>query len=82
MAASRDDRECGLSIPDRMAVMFTTRARAKKWFRRNFSNRIQRTGKTTVYVSHSSNLVCVRYYEFKFVNPHHPDFDRTNPEWD
>lgn len=63
--------------------MHTTRAKAKKWFAQNFPRlRIERMKGKTAYVTHSPALVCVRYFEFKFVNAHHPGFDKNNPEWD
>ena len=55
-----------------------TRARAKKWFLRNFPGcRIERTVGNTFYIMHRPNIICVRYYTFKFVNPYHCDYVPT-----
>lgn len=52
-----------------------TRASAKRWFLRNFPrNRIERTHGTTFWLANSSNIICVRYYQFKFVNRYHRDY--------
>jgi hypothetical protein len=55
-----------------------TRARARRWFQRNFPNaRIERTTGDTFWLAHSSNIICVRWYRFKFVNPYHCDYVPT-----
>jgi hypothetical protein len=53
-----------------------TRARASRWFRRNFPrSRIESRVGDTFFLSHDPAIVCVRYYGFKFVNPYHPMYD-------
>ena len=60
----------------KVIMTYTTRAKAKKWFRRNFPRqKIEKCVGNIFYLVHCPHIVCVRYYEFVFFNAYHPDAD-------